>query len=463
MSTGYVGPNGQWVTAADQPAASGRVILDSAGNLASAGLPVLTSAVMNALQTWTTAAPGFQVDYANSASISEATWTGGTGTLTVTREVTYGGRPTLRVDMPSACTRVELGMSSGVVVPSTWDSGVNRTFGAAAYIVDRTPLGVVQVYVGDSTYTNYDLLTVDVNASQPWNGWHVFNYRDTWPAENSPSKTGPVTAGNVARAKFRINKSAGTASTVYLAWAGTMPREAPKILWTADDGYDEWYSWLMPTATIYGIPWALGFDRFYAGTANFMTEAQVRAMAADTTGLFEMYPHGYNNQSFGGVGLAQYLANDDATWAWLQSLGVRNLRNYHPYVQGSYDETLVAAMKARGVGLCRTVTGSATPGRTYKTSVANAQQADSNLRLPIGFSIESTYSLAQFKTAVDTAISTGGTLIIMAHEFVDSGATGLQWLKTDAAAAMEYAAAKEKLGLIKNIKASELVLQNVVP
>ena len=42
-----------------------------------------------------------------------------------------------------------------------------------------------------------------------------------------------------------------------------MPRETPKIMWTADDGYDEWATWLMPQATIYGIPWALGFDRFY--------------------------------------------------------------------------------------------------------------------------------------------------------------------------------------------------------
>jgi len=409
-------------------------------------------------------AHGTQIDFANTASVTLATWTGGTGTLTLTREVTHESRPTLRVDMPAACTRVELGVTSGITVPSSWDTGSGRTFGMPLYIVDRTPLGTVQLYVGDSTYTNYDLLTVDVNASQAWNGWHVIGYRDSMQGELPPSsKTGPVLAANVSQAKMRINKTAGTAATLYLSWGGTMPVESAKIMWTADDGYDEWYSWLMPQATLYGIPWALGFDRYYVqnGIANFMTEAQVRSMAADTSGLFEMYPHGYNNTGNTNVGYAQYLTNDDATWQWLKGLGVRNDRNYHPYVKGQYDENTVAGMKARGVGLCRTVTGYTTLGRTYKTSLANTQQADSNLRLPIGLSLESGYTLANGKTAIDNAIATGGTLVIMAHEFVDAGATGLQWTKADTLALMEYAAAKERAGLCENIKASELAAQNL--
>lgn len=413
-----------------------------------------------------TQAHGLQIDFTNKAALSLATWTGATGTLTLTREVMLDGRPTLRVDLPAACTRVELGVTAGMSMPAGWDAGtVARTFGVPIYVVDRAPFGVMQLYVGDSTYTNYDLLTIDVNASEAWNGWHVLRYRDTWPAENNPSKTGPVTAANVSQGKIRINKTAGTAGTVYLSWAGTMPKESAKVLWTADDGSADWHSWLKPAATLYGIPFALGFDRFYvqSGTAAWMTEAQVREMAADSSGLFEMFPHGYNNQSFGGVGLAQYLANDDATWAWLQSLGVRNERLYHPYIQGSYDETLVQAMKTRGVKIGRTVTGSATPGRTYKPSIANTQQADSNLRTPIGLSLEAGVSLATAKAAIDTAISTGSTLVVMCHEFVDAAPTGLQFLKADAALLLEYAASKERAGLMQNIKASQLAAQIVEP
>lgn len=410
-------------------------------------------------------AHGLQIDFTNTAALSLATWTGATGTLTLTREVTLDGRPTLRVDLPSACTRVELGVTSGFSVPVGWDVGAARTMGCPIYVVDRTPFGVMQIYVGDSTYTNFDLLTTDIPTNEQWNGWHVLRYRDTAPGENNPGKTGPVTQANVSQGKVRINKTAGTAGTVYLSWMGTMPREAAKILWTADDGYDEWSSWLVPTATLYGIPWALGFDRYYVqnNIANFMTEAQVRAMAADTTGLIEMYPHAFNNLGSTDVGVAQYLANDDATWAWLQGLGVKNARAYHPYVKGQYDEATVAGMKARGVSLCRTVTGGGTPGRTYKPSIANTQQADSNLRIPIGLSLQADQSLATGKAAIDTAISTGSTLVIMAHEFVDSGATGLAWTKADAATLMEYAAAKERAGSLANIKASQLAAQIVQP
>jgi hypothetical protein len=410
-------------------------------------------------------AHGLQIDFTLPGSLSLVTWTGATGTLTLTREVTLDGRPTLRVDLPAACTRVELGVTAGFSVPAGWDVGVARTMGCPVYVVDRTPFGVMQLYVGDSTYTNFDLLTTDIPTNEQWNGWHVLRYRDTAPGESNPSKTGPVTQANVSQGKIRINKSAGTAGTVYLSWMGTMPIESAKVLWTADDGYDEWYSWLMPTASGYNIPFALGFDRYYVSTSqpNFMTEAQVRLMAADTTGLFEMYPHGTNNIGNTDVGAAAYLANDDATWAWLQSLGVKNARTYHPYVKGQFDETTVAGMKARGVSLCRTVAGAVSPGRTFKPSIANTQQADSNLRMPIGLSLESGVTLATAKAAIDTAISTGSTLIIMSHEFVTSGVTGLQWLQSDTAALMEYAAAKERSGLLQNIKASQLAAQIVQP
>ena len=410
---------------------------------------------------WPVTAHGMQIDYTDLARLGLATWTGGTGTLTVTREVTLDGRSTLRVDMPSACTRVELGVIAGMTVPSTWDVGVNRTFGIPFNVVDRSPITTVQLYVGDSTYTAYDLTTLDVNAQEAWNGWHVIRYRDGWPGDFAPTKTGPVSAANVSQGKIRINKSAGTAATLYLSWGGVMPRESARILWTADDGYDEWATWLQPTATLYGIPFALGFDRFYAGTANFMTEAQIRTMAADTSGLFELYPHAYNNLGVSDIGAAAYLVNDDATWAWLQSLGVRNGRNYHPWVKGQHDDTAVAGMAARGVSLARTVLGYTTLGRTYTPALGEAQRALTKLRMPIGLSLESGYTLANGRTAIDTAISTGGTLVIMSHEFVDSGATGLQWTKADAEALMAYAAGRERAGLAVNVKASDLGAQVV--
>lgn len=427
---------------------------------APAGLDTaLQALVSEGVGKWPVAAHGMQIDFTDLARLGLATWTGGTGTLTVTREVTLEGRPTLRVDMPAACTRVELGLIAGMTVPSTWDVGIARTFGIPLYIVDRAPLTIAALYVGDATYTAYDLTTLDINAQEAWNGWHVLRYRDGWPGEFVPTKWGPVSAANVSQGKIRVNKSAGTAATFYLSWGGVMQRESARILWTADDGYDEWATWLQPKATLYGIPWALGFDRAYAGSANFMTETQIRAMAADPSGLFELYPHAYNNQGVTDIGAAAYLANDDATWAWLQSLGVRNSRNYHPWVKGQHDEAAVAGMAARGVPLARTVLGYTTLGRTYSPAMGETQRALSRLRMPIGLSLEAGYTLAQGRMAIDNANATGGTLVIMAHQFVAGGAVGLQWTQADTEALMAYAAGRERAGLCVNVKASDLAAQ----
>ena len=406
-----------------------------------------------------------QLNFACTESINDVVWTGGTGTLTLTREVTINGFPTMRVDMPSSCTRVDLGKTSNVIVPSNWDSSINRTFGYAVYyptIDDIQQVNQNQVYVGDSSYTNYDLLQVNVRGTQHWPGWHIIGYRDGDAAELNPSKIGTLSAGNVSRSKFRVNKDSGAPCTFYIAWGGVLPRESAKIMWTADDGYVNWYTYLRPAAILRGIPWSFGIDRYYIenSVANFMTPTQLRDFLADTSGLFEFYPHGYHNESFSAAGLSKYMANDDTSWEYLQDLGVQNKRLYHPYVQGSYDETTVAEFKLRGVKLCRTV-DFANVNKTYKTSIANTQRADSNLRLPIGFSLESGYSLSQGKAAIDKVISTGGTLIIMAHDLVTSGATGLQWLQSNTNLLMEYAKDKELAGLCQNIRASELASQNI--
>lgn len=412
-------------------------------------------------------AKNVQVNFADPASLDEVIWTGGTGTLTLTKEVSLDGYPILRVDMPSACTRVELGRTTGVVVPANWDVGVQRTFGYAVNfptLADIAQITSTQIYVGDSTYTAFDLCTIVPSSTQNWVGWHVLGYRDGATGEIAPSKTGPVSAANVSRSKLRISKTAGAPCTLYVAWGGVLPRESAKIMWTADDGYADWYTYLKDAAILRGIPWTFGIDSYYVrnSIAQFMTPTQLQAFMGDSSGLFEFNPHGFNNQQFDTVGLSTYMANDDATWAYLQQLGVRNARQYHPYVGGSYDETTVAAFKSRGVNLCRTVTGILT-GQTYKTSIANTQRADSNLRLPIGFSLEQPYTLANIKTAIDNAIATGGTLVIMAHQTVVSAPSGLQWTQSDVSLAMEYAKAKERAGLCTNIRASELAAQYVAP
>lgn len=57
-------------------------------------------------------------DPADPAALTLATWTNGTGTLASSRDVTWKGRPTLKISTLAATTRIEVGNTSGIVLPS---------------------------------------------------------------------------------------------------------------------------------------------------------------------------------------------------------------------------------------------------------------------------------------------------------------------------------------------------------
>ena len=417
---------------------------------------------------------GTQIDFCNQLSLTS--WTGGTGTLTITREVTLDGRPTLRVDMPAACTEVILGRTSGVSVPAGWATPPATTWGCPVYLLDYTPFTNFQIYIGDATYAAQILQSYNPNnyPFPPRNGWHTPQFRDGWGAIGteltSPAKVGTLTDGSVAQAKLRVTKSAGTPATFYCSWAGPLPVEQPRILWTADDGSDDWYSFLWPAAKLYGIPFALGFDREYCTVlkTGWCSEAQIAEMAADTGGVLELYSHSSNNKSVSDLGAAGYLATDDTTWAWLQSLGVKNSRIYHPWVQGLYDATAIAGMQQRGLKICRAAYN-VTDGRAFHPSMCDSGNLLANgvmqgrYTAPNGFATLNTTTVAQGKAAIDQTIARGGVLIIMGHRFVDASPAQYNWLKSDMLALMQYAAAKEREGLLRNIRASELAANIVVP
>ena len=435
--TGLVGPDGNipLLTASQVAGARTDAALSGAGPL------------------FVNRAPHVFIDYRNIAELSLAAWTGGTGTLEVTREVEYNGQPTLKVTMPSACTRVELGVTSGLTVPSDWAD----TIGAAIYLPSLTGFGVTQIYLGDASYTNYQLQTHDLAATGVV-GWNYRRWDNRAAAINEGASTNPgtITSANVAQAKIRINKSAGAAGVVYLSLLTDLPRHKAKILFTADDGYDEWYSWLYPQAVLYGVPWALGIDYGYIGTNGFLTGAQIREMAADVSGLLSFYSHGKSNQGYSDVGTSAYVANLIECGDYLKSLGVSDPYAYHPYVKGQRGDDLDALLIAAGVKVARLAVG--VTGETYKPAIMKYHYGSNpEIKMRIGLSLESTVSLDTAKTAMLNAATVGGVFNIMAHEFVISGASGLQWTRADTIALMAYALDLQSKGLVDIISASELV------
>ena len=254
---------------------------------------------------------------------------------------------------------------------------------------------------------------------------------------------------------MRINKSAGASLTLYLTDIAELEKSRPMILFTADDGYDEWYTWLKDQAILYRVPWALGIDKSYIGTAGFMTAAQVEEMNALDSEIFQFYSHGKNNKGYSDVGAAAYVANVIECGEFLKGLGVTDPYTYHPYVKGQRGDDLDTLMLSAGVKIARLAVG--VTGETYKPKVMDRLYGSHpRLKMRIGLSLESSITLSAAKTAVDNAIAVGGVLNIMAHEFVSSGATGLQWTYADTIALMVYASKKRNAGLCDLISAKTL-------
>lgn len=397
--------------------------------------------------------PNIFADFRNIASLTVAAWTGATGTLEVSRDYLYNGLPMLKVTMPAACTRVELGVSSGVTLPTDYFD----SFSCPIYLPDKTDFGVSQIYLGDATYTAYQLNTTDISAAGVA-GWNHLRWDNRATSINEPTSTNPgtINSGNVAQCKLRVNKSSGAASRIfYVAFLQDLPKHRAKILFTADDGYDEWYSWLKDQAILYGVPWALGIDKGYVGTNGFMTAQQITEMASNP--LFEFYSHGKSNQGYTDVGASGYYANLIECGEYLKSIGVSDPYSYHPYVKGQRGDDLDPYMIAAGVKIARLATG--VVGETYKPAIMDYMYGSSAaIKARIGLSLESSVTLSAAKTAIDNACAAGGVLNIMAHEFVSSGAASLQWTYADTIALMAYAKQKEAQGFCDVVKASELAV-----
>lgn len=212
----------------------------------------------------------------------------------------------------------------------------------------------------------------------------------------------------------------------------------------------------------------MGIDYALVGTGGFMTAAQITEMNANP--LFCFYPHGYNNQRIvGGVspsGDAGYYASHLACIAYLRSIGVNRPPIYHPWVGGTYESstgslTSITNLQSAGCKIPRTVTGGsvgAGAGQTYKPEIHTfAYGSEARMKLTIGLSLESGTSLAQAKTAVDLCVAQGGTLVVMAHNFVTAGPSGLEWTHADLAALLAYTTRLANAGSIDIITAEQLV------
>lgn len=351
------------------------------------------------------------------------TWTGATGTIEITDEVTHDGHPVAKIWFPAACTRLYFGVTTGktFTLPDTWDGNLCAVY----YMTDYTAFTQIYLYAGDTAFTLHRSKGFIQQNIFKYNGWR----RQGWAegaATDAPTITGSPTYANTVSARLRFDKPAGAEATVYIALIGRPARTRPQVMFTMDGGYKSQYDIAYPLLKARNIPAAITISAdlvqdLYSGHTH-MTPVQLMEMYNDASGLFDFGVYADNSSgsvAYGTIGLTAFLANYDSCTAYLQSLGVTDPTFYHSYPNGDYDQTLITALQARGTEMARRADSNGPRHNMSGDSMSPTQL------LSMDFTI-GTNSLTDLNTAkatFDESLRQGAHIIVLSHQFVLDSAT----------------------------------------
>lgn len=375
-------------------------------------------------------------------------------TVAVDNTVLFNGKPTLKITIPAGTSGVcKVGSNAlAANVPYNWDRNdfcvATKLSGFTGYDMATTFPPALAGYFGDVGYTNF------------WTtlGYNGANYPEQKPrqgewwlqkqqAANFTGSGLPTIAANM-RCKLQWPQvSQATDCYIWIGFYGRMaPRKKPTIVWTLDDGYSSWNSFIAPLFKHYDMPVSLGIDSALVGTANYLTQDQIVSMFNDPSRLFDFVNHGANNQSYGTLGASAYYATLEATRNYLQSIGVYGDGPlHHPYVQSVWGNDLIDLMNAGGY-LSARAAATATVAHGKDTMIA----VDKDRWITnISSALTNAKTLAQAKADIDWCVTNNTFGMVNAHDFVLSGPTTYQWNYSDMEQLVGYVASLRDAGTLE--------------
>lgn len=219
---------------------------------------------------------------------------------------------------------------------------------------------------------------------------------------------------------WRVRIDSGTAEIHDWELAGAFTGGGrPTVILTMDDGWASSYTIGHAEAQKRGLPLTHYLIASLLNTANYITSAQAATMlaAGDYLGL-----HGVARWDTNTA----LIASDAAA---LAALGIDTKHAAYPEGQIGYGtdwQATETALTAVGVETARLAGGASPTLRTVGDPLALTS-----------YPLNNTMSLAQAKAAVDTAISSGGTVIFYGHKF-DAAADSLTWVTSDWQSLLDY-------------------------
>jgi hypothetical protein len=358
--------------------------------------------------------------------LDEKTCPGATVTLSTDSTNTWNGEPVINVAVTGTPTGsyFQIGRTTA---DFTLDTDGQDIANRSILIASKLPAGMpapsnVNVYISDASFANYARYACPFVGVDAY-GWSLFQKEVTGTTQlvgTLPSLSGGL------RTRVRMDFAATViAGEIKVARPKILPLPAPTVIWTNDDGYDEW-TWLAAEARKRSLDLSFGVSYSYVGTEGYLNDAGVHDLQ-DKYG-HEVTNHAGPNTSYLESDLATYMGHVHACTNYLRNLGIDpKTLALHQYVKGHEDATLRAAMKAAGFVSCRaTNTG-------YKAARAAAFAAggagiDGLYNIPNCINLYNGTDLATVKTQLTAATKIGAAFIV-GHRY-EAAAADTAWINS---------------------------------
>lgn len=348
------------------------------------------------------------------SGLDEKTCPGATVTIATDSANTWNGEPVIDVMITGTPTGAYFHVGR-TVADFTLDADgqdlENRSILIAAKLPAGSPLPTaVNYYVSDASFANYARYACPLVGVTP-DGWSLFQKEVVGATQlvgTLPSLSGGL------RTRVRMDFAANViAGDIKLARPKILPLPRPTVIWTNDDGYDEW-TWLAAEARKRALDLSFGVSYSYIGTEGYLDDAGVLALQNEYG--HEVTNHAGPNVSYLESNLASYMAEVNACSQYLLGLGI-NPRTValHQYVKGHEDATLRAAMRAAGFVSCR-ATNTGYKAARAAAFAAGGGQIDGLFNIPNCINLNNGTDLATVKTQLTNATKIG-TAFIVGHRY----------------------------------------------
>lgn len=278
----------------------------------------------------------------------------------------------------------------------------------------------ITFYLGQETggFTNYyTFQPFTIYPNKAVSGWNLVTLDLTAPY----STVGTISQANpFRRIRMQLRGKFGTTGTLYIGPVYANMRTKAKVMFGYEDVDDSQETYAIPYLAAHHIRGSMHVVKdFVLNSAGCLTIPQIQAVY---DAGWSVHNHSDRHQMLSTLTVDEILTDLRSCQSWMTGQGWTRGQSTFVYPRGPYTSTFFDTMETSVFPAM---------GITHARVVRNVPQVawdgiENKFRMA-GLSTGSGVSLATLKTAVDTAIKTGGTVIFYTHDLDPSspGANGV--------------------------------------